>query len=70
MSDNPNANANVPAFHGNSAAPVFAPYAESAGSIRGPASLPVHDTTQTPFAGGSLADVGGAFAIGTVEIVR
>jgi hypothetical protein len=67
---NPNANADHHPFAGNSAAPVHAPYAESAGSIVGPASIPVHDTPQTPFAGGSLADVGGAFAIGTVEIVR
>jgi hypothetical protein len=67
---NPNANSDVPAFYGNSAAPVHAPYAESAGSIVGPASIPVHDTTQTPFAGGSLADVDGSFAQGDVQIVR
>jgi hypothetical protein len=46
---NPNANADVPAFHGNAAAPVYAPYAESIGSIVGPASIPTQDGSQSPF---------------------
>jgi hypothetical protein len=67
---NPNASADNGAFNGNAAAPVHPAMAPALGSITGPASLPVHDTTRTPFAGGPLADVGGAFAQGSVQPIR
>jgi hypothetical protein len=47
MSNNPNSHPALAAFTGNDAAPVHAPYAESAGSITGPASHATHDGPQS-----------------------
>jgi hypothetical protein len=61
-----------PVYISNEAASIH-PAMESVGSIiatHGHGSLVVDNGIQTPFPTGPLADLGGAFSQGNVEIVR